>query len=194
MHYENQVICRGKGWVKLSAEPIVQFDSSADEVISLSVPHSWEATFREELLVGSNYKCFQLIGTLQPQMLTSRLSDYKKIWGLFHLSKGVLDGYYDVNQGRVYWGILELKDSFILSYKFSSIFMFVPKSQSADFTTIISFLSAHGYTFSGSPVILDLIPLKEELDKTIMLQYSKEDSLVAMTIISNNVESCFYLD
>ncbi len=192
MLFENQTIKREQDKVTLSAEMTVQFDCRKDEErISIHAAPSWDNAFLSSFNCSA-YNCYQILGTMVPGTDVNRLSDYKKIWGILRISNGFLDGFYDVKEGRVYWGIKKI-DSFnaVNDYKYSSVFLFIPKYCKIDFSEIIIYLAKQGYKFSETGSYDTFVALKNRISGSIWLKYAKDGTYVSMTVIAEKAETWF---
>lgn len=80
----------------------------------------------------------------------NRLTDYKGIWGLLSLPQGIAGHAYNVERGRVYWGIMEASQTSPW-YKVSDICVLLPRGVLFPVDTLKDLLEEYQIGFEICP-------------------------------------------
>lgn len=104
--YNNFQILKSHNFLKIMADEFLELEKEDDDfIIQDTFPKTIESII-ENKLVLKNYNAY-IIYILKIKNY-NKISDYKKIWGICNFEKGGLyDNYYDVEGGRIYFGIKE---------------------------------------------------------------------------------------
>lgn len=119
----------------------------------------------------------------------NRLTDYKGVWILSNLPRGMVDYFYDVKQGRVYWGAIKITNE-PKWYHISNVIILVPRDESFPIDSLKQLWSNEHIGFDVSPnkdffrKILEIIP------KACIVRYT-EDEICRLELYGYQVENKF---
>lgn len=115
---ENHIIFKAKAITLLD-------DDEAFE--RTSIPEWWEKSICRRIL-RNPYTAYYWCTHCVQHGFYNKVTDYKGIWGLTSLPKGSMNGFYDVDDGRVYWGVIEENEPKALKHD-SNVVILLPENQ-----------------------------------------------------------------
>jgi len=114
--------------VKLYAEMIVQYEDEYSEATSVGTPKWWDDTFLKEIDIYK-YDIYFICTSVLPHGTYNSVSDYKKIWGLNRIDRGIYDNTFLSDYGKVYFGIVKAYGESAFRSSVASTMLLVEKDE-----------------------------------------------------------------
>lgn len=190
--YCNYDVKRGHNRVELCVDSI--YMPSADEKghFIIGTPQCWEDTFVERFSLNG-YESLHIFTHLIEAESVTRITDYKGVWGLKRIPRGVYSNHFDVSGKRLYFGIDKSNTVEEFLSKMSSIVLIVPKNYHIEYDTLFSCFCNSSFTPCEKSVLSSLEKIYASFPCVIALHYSTQGNH-KMTIMGNNVDSLFSED
>ncbi len=122
----------------------------------------------------------------------NRVTDFKKVWKLENIPSGIKDGFYDVDEGRVYWGVYKTHgEKGFRMHLSSTTILSLRSSQSQDLDLIYKFWKEKRLGFNkplSDQLINDLGLL---VNDSYVLHYNGSYSTPILKIYGSNANSVF---
>ncbi len=187
--YDNYAMEKEHNYVAFSAEALCVLEQD-DFVAMSSVPAHWYEALRTKIDF-ENYDQYCVCIHARRHGFYNRVTDYKGIWALSELPKGMAEGWYDVDQGRVYWGVIQTANEPVW-YRICSAMILLPAGEPFPTDQIMQMWSDEHIGFDVLPnkaffrKILDLLP------NAYVISYS-DNELCRLEIYGFQVENRFEL-
>lgn len=104
--YSNESEQISENRIVFSADAVLEVEE--DESFEAPVPALWD----DRILRGIDVDQYDIYYICTHPRRTGQYNsviDFKKVWKLSNLPKGILDGAYDADEGRVYWGVYKAR-------------------------------------------------------------------------------------
>lgn len=187
--YHNYQVIRGKNFLKLSTEALVQFEHIDSEDYSMGTPKCWDEDFLQTIDVNA-YKIFFICTKTVRHGFYNRLTDYKKVWGLNHISPGIFEGAYDNTKGRVYFGIVKANGEEGFNSYIAPTLMLIPKEQDISPVQVFDCFKKSKIDFTVRENHSVLAQLQAVVPNSIILHYCIAGE-ISLSIYGHNAESLF---
>ena len=167
------------------------YDPSCSEPKSfvLGTPKCWDDAILDRLPINEyiNYHIFSYV--LRREKVT-RITDYKKVWGLNRIKEGVFSNYYDTNRERIYFGV-------DISYGIegfrtilSPTILLIPHDSCPASENIFNCFNKLQINFSHEETELKINQIQQMIPNSIILHYAHHSG-ASLTIYGDNVDSIF---
>lgn len=187
--FDNFIMAKSRNYLELFADVVVCFDKIGEENFELGVPDCWSL----EILKKLNINCFDLYfiyGKILPHGKYNKRTDYQKIWGLRHVEKGEFDNWYDISEGRVYFGIKKGSDSETFLNETASVVILIPVGNKPEFNIIFNCFKDTEFDFTKGKGQETFGAFEKLFPDAIVLQYCITER-ASLSIWGNGVESLF---
>lgn len=185
--YDNYVLEKEHNYVAFSVEAMRIIER--DEMVELGcMPIQWNEALHAKIDF-EKYDQYCVCIHEVAHGFYNRLTDYKGIWGLLSLPQGIAGHAYDVERGRVYWGIMEAPQA-PSWYKISDMCFLLPKGALFPVDTLKELLEEYHIGFEICPnrsffeKLLNVIP-------NSYLMYYKEGQNYKLELYGAFVENLF---
>lgn len=164
---------------------------SYDENCSFTIgtPQCWDDTFFERFSMDS-HESLHIFTHLVERNNVNRITDYKGVWGLKKLPKGVYSNFYDIPGKRLYFGVDKSIGEIDFRSKRSSTTIIIPQNYHIEYNALFSCFSGSYSDSFENAVLLSLERICALFPHVIALHYSTQ-GCARMTLMGNNVESLF---
>lgn len=106
-HYDVQ---RNPTNILISADYILEHESSKDESFQLGTPKWWD-DYVADKIDFKNFDVYFLCFYEVPNGCYNAVTNHKGVWGLANLPKGIYNAHYQMTKGRMYFGVLKVFDA-----------------------------------------------------------------------------------
>lgn len=187
IRFYNHRIKRLHSIISLCADYLYEPTPDESEMIDFFAPKCWVDAIAHNV-DWNVYDAYYINTFSVPRANVSRITDYKKIWGLGGIPKGEYDNFYDTLTTRIYIGFSKLHENekFILAR--SSLVVIAPKSEVPSWDELFARLSASGFWEARSNGRLEL--LHEYLPNSLVLHYDVLEC-AQLTIIGTDTPAFF---
>ena len=188
--YFNFKLNKGKNIVELQADEICVLENIKDDtILGYKKPRCLMAIVNKKLSVSNinQYSIYILKKTVY-----NRITDYKKIWKLGGFEeKGLFDGYYDSENGRVYLGICKEKKANESNTFLYHVTLMVPSKIDFSFEQVFNVFKKNCfYVDKEKQVIIDTLFQLQKLIKNSIVIYEYPHR-AEICIIGQHIESKF---
>lgn len=187
--FHNYQAIREKNLLKLSAEALVQFEHINCEGYSIGTPQCWDNDFLQTIDVSA-YSIFFICTNTVRHGFYNRLTDYKKVWGLNHISPGIFEGAYDNIKGRVYFGIVKANGEEGFKSNIAPTLMLTPKEQDISPVQVFDCFKKSKFDFTAGEKTSVLVQLQASVPNSIILHYCAKGE-ISLSIYGCNAENLF---
>ena len=185
--FDDYALDKEKNYVAFSASALHVVDQ--DEIMEMGcMPIQWPEAVHAKIDFEKYDKYCVCIHEIAHGFY-NRLTDYKGIWKLLSMPQGITGDAYNVERGRVYWGIMEVPKT-LLWYKISNMCFLLPKGSLFPVDELKGVLEEYHIGFGIYPnksffkKLLNVIP-------NSYLMYYKEGLDHKLEIYGSFVESLF---
>ena len=191
MLFESYEIIKEPGRVKLYTEMLVQFENNCSENIQNGTPNWWVDYILQNINV-EHYHIYFICSCTVPRGKYNRVTDYKKVWGLNKLERGIYDNTYLNNVGKVYFGIIRAQGESAFRSNAAATILLVKKECKILCEDIFEIFQKHQYDFDRFIDSNDLILAQVcELSKnSILLRYNCTGE-INLNIYGESIEKLF---
>ena len=175
--------------ITLSANPTIVFDSATLENYSPGYPAFWDEYFLSKIAI-ENYAIVQFFAHIIPNNERSRISDYKKVWGLSGIPKGLSDLSYSTDVQTVYLGVSLAYGEESFRNNCSSLMLLVSKESQFDFNMPLEAFARHRCCFSANEISNLISDICRHIPNAIGLWYSVQEYSI-LTIWGNEISAIF---
>lgn len=95
-------VSRGVLWV--SCDYVVDYEQSDNEPFSFGYPAYWDDVIWHSCC-NHDYKIYGIYAAKRPREQCNRITDYKQIWGLLNLPKGLAESIAEHGNNKIYLGM-----------------------------------------------------------------------------------------
>lgn len=159
----------------LSALMILEFENAESENYVPGSPKRWDSELSSKIDF-SKYDAYHICSEMVPAINVNRITDYKKIWGLRKIPKGLFDGCYDFEKGRIYFGIIKGDANNAFNNNVSSIIALMPKSEVFLLSEVFNSFAMERYDFYSHTHNKMFLELMNRFPGSIWLRYSRDIS------------------
>lgn len=190
MLFDSYVIIKEPGHIELHTERLVQFKNKYSENIQNGTPKWWDEYVLQNIDVD-DYHIYFICSCTVPEGKYNRITDYKKIWGLNGLDKGIYDNAYMNRAGKVYFGIFQAHGETAFRSSTASTILLTKKECKFVCKDIFELFKRYQYDFRNQIDSKDLMTQVCMLNKgSILLRYSCIGE-ISLNIYGENVEHQF---
>ena len=189
IQFDSFVTNIGSNCIILSANMTIIFDSATQENYSPGYPLFWDEYLLSKITI-ENYDIVQLFAHIIPKNERSRISDYKKVWGLSGISKGLSDLSYSTDFKTVYLGVSLAYGEEDFRNNCSSLMFLVPKTSQFDVNLPLEVFAQHSCCFSANEISNVISDICRHIPNAIGLWYSIQEC-ATLTIWGNEISAMF---
>lgn len=171
--YDNYAIEKEHNYVAFSARAITAYEQD-DFVEMNSVPVHWYEALRTKIDF-KNYDQYCVCTLARRHGFFNRMTDHKGIWALSEFPKGLAEGSYDVDQGRVYWGVMQTANE-PAWYRICSAMILLPVGEPFPSDLIMQMWSDEHIGFDIFPDKSFLRHLSDMLPNAYLINYSDNEA------------------
>ena len=166
-------------YFRISADYVIQFENE-EEVYSVSLPKKWIDILELKISI-QEYDVYKIFFRTLKKENVSRITDYKKIWGLMKMNPGIKDDFYETASHKIYFGIDKV-NALDFSYG-EQIILCKPKNSFLNIDRVFSCVEKHYMGNADSMQILaneiisnenDLYVITWDVDEHINLKIHGE--------------------
>lgn len=179
----------GPDRVVFFTEVTVVFDSALQEHYSPGYPSLWDEYLLSKIVID-DYDVCSFFAHIIPKNERSRITDYKKVWGLSEITKGTVDLSYETDSQAVYLGMTRTCGEEGFKNNCSSLILLIPKEMRYDSSSILESFAQHRCNFSDREISNVLSEMCKQIPNTIGLWYSIKES-ATLTIFRNEISKLF---
>lgn len=180
-------MCKEENHIIFKAKAITLLDD--DEAFErTSIPEWWEKSICRRIL-RNPYTAYYWYTHCVQHGFYNKVTDYKGIWGLTSLPKGSMNGFYDVDDGRVYWGVIEENEPKALKHD-SNVVILLPENQPFPDKQVKEVFEKHRIGFFTYPSKAFFEELKALLPSAYVIHDSETGDSV-LEVWGNKVEQIF---
>ncbi len=151
-----------QNYITLSAEQLVMFDSADEEIYPIGTPQIWDDYIIQKIPL-EDFDVFHIYAHIIPKSLCSRITDYKKIWGLREIPRGIADNSCEIGSQKIYWGISRSHGRVGFESRYSSMLVLVPGNIECQPYCILDAFVKRGTDFISQ----NIMPIFSEICKDI---------------------------
>lgn len=185
-HYTLESNC---DYLKLSVETLLEIPNAGNEDFLLGTPKCWDETLLERLSIDQ-YDIYFLCAHFVPHNEVSRITDYRKIWGLCNLLPGNYENAYDNEHGRIYFGIVKTDGAKGFSIGISPFLLLVPKGRNFTLEHLFHCFLEEKYNFEGDISLSLISRIKQVIHDGILLHYCIFPQ-ISLSIYGKDVQMLF---
>lgn len=191
MYYENYSLQRQVLSLKISAEFMAKFKLDDNEPISLGTPKWWD-DYVVNQLDFNEFDLYFFCSCTVSHGLYNRITDYRKVWGLRGVNKGIYDNHYQNSIGRVYLGICKGSGESSFRSLLSSTVLLLPKHTVFDAEQAYQILCKEQYNFLEANMenYQTLMKINLLYPNSILLKYTCTNE-VSLLIFGSNLKDWF---
>lgn len=187
--FNHYTIERRCDYLKLNTEMLLDFANEVNENFLLGTPKCWDDTLLERITID-NYDIYFLCAHIVPYSKVSRITDYRKIWGLCNLPQGIYENAYDNEYGRVYFGIVKTDGTKGFRIGISPFILLVPKGQNFSSERLFCCFLNEKYDFDEDISLNVISKIKQIIPDGILLHYCVLPQ-ISLSIYGNDVHMLF---
>ena len=112
VEFDHYAVVKVKNYIAFSASAaaVVELVGTVEIVEDRCMPQKWSDALRARIDFAK-YDQYSVCICEKTHGNYNRLTDYKGVWGLAELPRGIAEHAYMVERGKVYWGILQTPDA-----------------------------------------------------------------------------------
>ena len=175
--YKNFHLDKKSDHIKLSVEGIKVLEKEDDDFISdCKVPKFFDELIEKYLSLDNfhGYSIFTLCVSNH-----NKISDYKKIWKLGgYDKKGIYEGFYDTNNGRIYFGIVDTPTVDVSNILVDKIVFYIPQEKELPMYKIFDIFSRNSFTVKDNEKKFECVLSElQKLEKDSIVIYKTQTEL-----------------
>ena len=191
MIFDSNEIKKEPGYIKLYAEMLVQYENEYCENLQRGTPKWWDDYILQNVEID-DYHIYFICSCVLPRGQYNRVTDYKKVWGLNGIERGIYDNSYMSDSGIVYFGIVQAHGEMAFRSNTASTILLVKKEMDIVCENILEIFQNYEYDFKtmrGSENIM-LKSVCELYENSILLRYNYIGE-ISLDIYGKNIEQTF---
>ena len=171
-HFENYRLEKLNYGLKLHVDFSLVFQHQKEEFepVTIGTPKCWDDSFLNRVNIYE-FNIYFLCVHFVPFNRVNRVTDYKTIWGLCNLSQGIYENAYDIEKGRIYFGITEANGEIGFKSNISPILLLVPKNQDFSIEKLFDCFMEEKYNFTDDFTSSLLMQIEQVAPDSIILHY-----------------------
>lgn len=189
IQFENYQVIKAPNRLKLSADIVLFFDKFGDEDFAFEAPKCWDSEFLKKINIDQ-FDLYFIYAKTIPHGQYNRITDYKKIWGINHLSRGEYDNSYDNKRGKVYFGVKKAKGEKAFMQKTSPMVLLLPIGNEINYDILFNGFKNSRFDFETEEGCNVLSDIQRTFAESYLLRYHLCGT-VSMSIYGQNAESLF---
>lgn len=189
IQFDSFMISKGSNRIILSANLTIVFDSATQENYAPGYPSFWDEYLLSKIAI-ENYDIVQLFAHIIPKNERSRISDYKKVWGLSGITKGLFDLSYSTDSQSVYLGMTRAYGEEGFRDNSSSLLLLLPKNLQFDGSMLLQLFAQHRCCFTANEISTVISDMCQQIPNAVGLWYNITESAI-LTIFGNDVSALF---
>lgn len=192
MLFDVNGIIKEPGHVKLYAEMLVRYENEYSESLQQGTPKWWDDYLLQNIDID-NFNIIFICSCTVPRGQYNRVTDYKKVWNLNELERGIYDNAYMNDAGKVYFGIIQAQGELAFRSNTAATILLVKKEFEVVCEDIFQIFQKYRYDFSAvinsdDSIYSQVCGLYED---SILLRYNCTDE-TSLNIYGDNIERLFF--
>lgn len=189
IQFDSFMTSKGSDRIILSANLTIVFDSATQENYAPGYPSFWDEYLLSKIAI-ENYDIVQLFAHIIPKNERSRISDYKKVWGLSGITKGLFDLSYSTDSRTIYLGVSRAYGEEGFRDNSSSLLLLLPKDLQLDGSVLLRLFAQHRCCFTTNEISNVISDVCRQIPNAIGLWYNVSESAI-LTIFCNDIGALF---
>lgn len=169
--------------LRLSCKFRIEYLHSDDEPIAFGTPAYWDTAISE--CCSSTHRVLGIYWKFLPQEKCNRITDYKQVWGLLELPKGLMETRLDFGGERLYVGMAHLPKQ--LAECDAQVCLLIPEDRMNDLDKIWNQLLLALVDFTPENMLTVLQQVVHSFPQVIALLYQCAEE-AALTVVCNHSE------
>lgn len=176
---------------KLYVDFFLDFQNQDEEPehITIGTPKCWDESFLSRIKID-NFDIYFLCTCFVPHNRVNRITEYKRIWGLCNLSQGIYENTYDIDKGKIYFGIVKSNGENGFKSNTSPIMLLVPKTQDFSIDRLFDCFIEEKYNFIDDLTQSFLMRINQIVPNSILLRYCVSPT-ISLSIYGKNMQNLF---
>lgn len=191
MTFDSYEIIRKQDRVKLYTEMLIQYEHTDDEELQNGTPQWWDDYLLRNIDI-EKYDIYFICTSTVSHGRHNCITDYKKVWGLNDLERGIYHNTYVNDCGKVYWGMIKTQGERAFRSSIGSTILLVEKDRKISCADIFSVFQKNRSDFRKPFALEDrsLLQIHEMDPNSILLRYNSCGE-ISLNIYGTNVTDIF---
>lgn len=189
IYFENYQVDRQIGRIVVSADRVYEAENENDEDMSFDIPAWWI----EELINQLHKRKYDGYSFVYCNVLienVNKVSDYKKVWGLLNISKGMFDDSHYVDKYKTYWGVKTLPPIEFIDWSSNNAwFFFLPKGTPFPKELVREIVTEGKLTFTEDNPIA-MLQIQKSIPNSVIIFIGGIEKCI-LSVVTENAEKWF---